>query len=59
MDAVNICNPILSIVTSIGLDHCESLGPTLFDIATDKAHIIKPNIPCIIGPECLELEPFI
>jgi dihydrofolate synthase/folylpolyglutamate synthase len=49
---VNICDPILSIITSIGYDHCESLGYTLEEIALNKAGIIKKNKPTVIGPFC-------
>ena len=41
LDAVNICDPILSIITSIGLDHCGTLGNSLEEIAENKAGIIK------------------
>ena len=40
-------NPILSVLTSIGLDHTDILGNTYLDIAKDKGAIIKPNIPVI------------
>lgn len=50
LDATNIITPQLSIITSIGLDHTETLGTTLEEIATEKAGIIKPNVPVIIGP---------
>lgn len=41
LDATNIVNPLISIVTSIGLDHCDSLGYTFDKIASSKAGIIK------------------
>ncbi|HEY9811267.1 MAG TPA: folylpolyglutamate synthase/dihydrofolate synthase family protein [Halomicronema sp.] len=50
LDATNICEKtLLSIITSIGLDHTEMLGPTLAHIAYEKAGILKPQTPSIIG----------
>lgn len=49
LDSTNVLTPILSIITNIGFDHTEFLGKTLPQIAKEKAGIIKPNIPCIIG----------
>ncbi len=46
-DSTNVFNPIISILTSIGLDHTDILGNTYLDIAKDKGAIIKPNIPVI------------
>lgn len=46
-DSTNAFNPILSVLTSIGLDHTDILGNTYLDIAKDKGAIIKPNIPVI------------
>lgn len=48
-DSTNILNPLISIITSIGIDHTEYLGDTLELIASEKAGIIKKNTPCIIG----------
>jgi dihydrofolate synthase/folylpolyglutamate synthase len=55
-DATNIVNPELSVITSIGLDHCEVLGDTLEAIAREKGGIIKPGRPVVIGrvPEVAE-----
>lgn len=50
LDATNIVDPILSVITSISLDHTEILGPTLEDIALEKAGIIKEKVPVVIGP---------
>lgn len=51
-DATNVvANPILSIITPISLDHQHYLGDTLNKIAYEKAGILKPNIPAIIGPQ--------
>jgi dihydrofolate synthase/folylpolyglutamate synthase len=49
LDSTNIITPLLSIITNIGWDHMNILGDTLQLIATEKAGIIKPNIPVIIG----------
>lgn len=54
LDATNIVSPILSVITSIGLDHTEILGDTLEAIAREKAGIIKPGIPVVIGPQVPE-----
>uniref|UniRef100_UPI0040495730 bifunctional folylpolyglutamate synthase/dihydrofolate synthase n=1 Tax=Flavobacterium sp. TaxID=239 RepID=UPI0040495730 len=56
LDATNIINPLVSVITSIGLDHVEFLGNSLDKIAFEKAGIIKQNIPVVIGettPETL------
>jgi dihydrofolate synthase / folylpolyglutamate synthase len=49
LDSTNIITPILSIITNIGYDHMNILGNTLGKIATEKAGIIKQNIPVVIG----------
>lgn len=49
LDSTNIINPVLSVITSIGLDHCDMLGHTLGQIAAEKAGIIKPSVPVVIG----------
>lgn len=49
LDSTNVIIPILSIITQIGFDHTNLLGNTLQEIATEKAGIIKENIPVIIG----------
>ena len=49
LDSTNIITPILSIITNIGYDHMDILGNTLEKIATEKAGIIKPAVPAIIG----------
>lgn len=48
-DPTNVCVPVLSIITSIGLDHTHLLGATLEQIAAEKAGIIKPGIPVLGG----------
>ena len=49
LDSTNVLTPILSVITNIGLDHTEFLGNTLAKIAREKAGIIKPGVPCVIG----------
>ncbi len=49
LDSTNIINPDLSVITNIGLDHTAILGETIEEIAAEKAGIIKPNVPVIIG----------
>jgi len=49
LDSTNIITPILSIITNIGYDHMNILGNTLELIAGEKAGIIKPGIPVVIG----------
>ena len=49
LDSTNIITPLLSIITNIGWDHMNILGDTLQLIAAEKAGIIKPNIPVIVG----------
>ena len=51
LDAVNIVEPDLSIVTSIGLDHTEYLGETREEIALEKAGIFRENKPAICGDD--------
>jgi dihydrofolate synthase/folylpolyglutamate synthase len=48
-DATNVLHPVLSIITHVALDHQEFLGNTLERIAFEKAGIIKPEIPLVIG----------
>ena len=49
LDATNICNPALCVITRIGLDHCDWLGDTVEKIAAEKAGIIKPGVPVVLG----------
>ncbi|MDA0659227.1 MAG: bifunctional folylpolyglutamate synthase/dihydrofolate synthase [Planctomycetota bacterium] len=51
LDSTNVCEPRLTIITSISLDHTQQLGTTLPAIAGEKAGIIKPGIPIISGVE--------
>lgn len=49
-DSTNVCEPLVTAVTSIGIDHTEQLGPTEESIAYQKAGIIKPGVPVVVGP---------
>lgn len=49
LDATNICEPCLCMITRIGLDHCDWLGDTVEKIAAEKAGIIKPDVPVVLG----------
>lgn len=51
LDSTNIITPELSIITNISMDHTQFLGNTLPQIAAEKAGIMKPGVPCVIG-EC-------
>ncbi|MEO0539897.1 MAG: folylpolyglutamate synthase/dihydrofolate synthase family protein [Cyanobacteria bacterium P01_A01_bin.105] len=51
LDATNVCpTPLVSVIVSIGRDHWQRLGPTLADIAGEKAGILKAARPAVIGP---------
>jgi dihydrofolate synthase/folylpolyglutamate synthase len=54
LDSTNICQPVVSVITSISFDHTRQLGNTLAAIAGEKAGIIKPGIPAISGVTNLE-----
>jgi len=49
LDSTNLCNPIISIITNIGIDHIAFLGDTVEEIAIEKAGIIKSGTQVIIG----------
>ena len=49
LDSSNIITPILSLITNISLDHTQFLGNTLAEIASEKAGIIKPCVPVVVG----------
>ncbi|NGX55271.1 MAG: Bifunctional protein FolC [Chlamydiae bacterium] len=50
LDATNIVTPLLSVITTIDYDHTRYLGTTLDAIAQEKAGIIKPEVPVLLGP---------
>ncbi|WP_394775241.1 bifunctional folylpolyglutamate synthase/dihydrofolate synthase [Flavobacterium sp.] len=57
LDATNIITPLVSVITNIDLDHTQFLGNTPALIAGEKAGIIKPNIPIVIGEYTNETQP--
>ncbi len=57
LDSTNIVTPILSVITNVSFDHTEFLGNTLSEIATEKAGIIKPGVPVVIGEADQETRP--
>ena len=54
LDSTNVIEPIVSVITNISLEHTTILGDTLELIATEKAGIIKPNCPVVIGKTQIE-----
>ncbi len=57
LDSTNLVNPIITVITNIGLDHTQFLGSTLKAIAVEKAGIVKQGIPVIIGETQAETTP--
>ncbi len=57
LDSTNIINPVLSVITNIGLDHTQFLGETLPEIAYEKAGIIKKGVPVVISQRQPETGP--
>lgn len=58
LDATNVVAPMVAVITSISYDHMQVLGDTLGAIATEKAGIVKPNVPTVCSaqaPEALEV----
>ena len=49
LDATNVCEPELCVITRIGLDRCDWLGDTIERIAAEKAGIVKPGVPVVLG----------
>ena len=49
LDATNVVQPLLAAITSIGLDHQAQLGNTLESVAFEKAGVVKPGIPVVVG----------
>lgn len=57
LDSTNVILPELSVVTNIGLDHTNLLGNTLPQIASEKAGIIKKEVPVVVGESSPETDP--
>jgi dihydrofolate synthase/folylpolyglutamate synthase len=51
LDATNVVDPRLTIITPVSLDHQSYLGDTIPEIAAEKAGIIKRRVPCVVGPQ--------
>jgi len=52
LDATNVCDrPLVSVITSLSMEHWQRLGPTLADITREKAGILKPGCPAVIAPQ--------
>lgn len=51
LDATNICRPVVTAITPVGLDHQQYLGETIAAIAGEKAGIIKAGIPVVVAPQ--------
>jgi len=56
LDSTNIITPVLSVITNISYDHMDILGSTLGEIAAEKAGIIKPQVPVVVGLQQPETE---
>jgi dihydrofolate synthase / folylpolyglutamate synthase len=56
-DATNVADGTVAVVTNVGLDHVEFLGPTLADVAAEKAGIIKPDSTLVLSETRSELVP--
>ncbi len=57
LDSTNVITPVLSVITNIGWDHMNLLGDNLPAIAAEKAGIIKPGVPVVIGETLPETRP--
>lgn len=57
LDCTNIITPLLSVITNISFDHTGFLGDTLAKIAGEKAGIIKPGVPVVVGETTPETRP--
>ena len=57
LDCTNIITPLVSVITNISFDHTQFLGDTLAQIAAEKAGIIKPHVPVVIGETDAETRP--
>jgi dihydrofolate synthase/folylpolyglutamate synthase len=56
LDATNVLEPMVSVITSLSYDHMHLLGGSLSDIAREKAGIIKPGIPVVLAPQQFEAD---
>ncbi len=56
LDATNVVEPVVSVITSISMDHCRHLGNSLAEIAEEKAGIIKRGVPVVSSSQCPEVQ---
>lgn len=56
LDSTNVVNPVLSVITTVNLDHQDRLGNTLEEIAREKGGIIKPGVPVVSGVKSVNAE---
>ena len=56
LDSTNVCTPEVSIITNVSMDHMHLLGDTIEAIAAEKAGIIKPGVPIVMGATNVESE---
>ncbi len=56
LDSTNVCQPLVSVITSISLDHQAQLGETIQEISREKAGIIKPGIPVVCAAESADAQ---
>lgn len=52
LDSTNVVTPLISVITEIGLEHVAFLGDTIEQVAAEKAGIIKPGRPVVVGQQC-------
>ena len=58
LDSTNVVTPEVSVITPVGMDHTQFLGRTPEEIASEKAGVIKPSVPVVLGPQkpvCLKV----
>lgn len=55
LDSTNIVTPEVSVITNISFEHQRILGDTLAKIAREKAGVLKPNVPCVVGARGAEV----
>ena len=56
LDSTNVVNPVVSVITNVGLDHMDRCGDTVEQIAEHKAGIIKPGVPVVTGADAPALD---
>lgn len=59
LDATNVVDPALSVITPVAYDHTAYLGNSILDIATEKAGIIKPEVPVVLGAQIPAVEEYL